>query len=105
MKKSHGPAFGVQHIDLSQCGACLGKAFTRGIFHKLPCTQCNASGWVEAETGHALPLDLLVSQLSLRLQRAEREIQQLKHPRATGPEAIYQDENRRGPSGTNRTLD
>jgi hypothetical protein len=105
MKKSHGPAFKKEVIELVQCPICRGKAVIQGVFHQLACVQCNASGWVAAETGEALPLEELVTQLSLRLQAAQRRIEELKHPRATGPEAIYQDGNRRGAGGSNRTLD
>jgi len=105
MKKSHGPAFRKEAIDLVECPACRGKAVIRGVFHELACVQCNASGWVAAENGEALPLDELVTQLSLCLRAAQRHIEELKHLRATGPEAIYQEGNRRGAGGSNRTLD
>lgn len=105
MKKSHGPAFKKAAIELDQCQVCRGKAVTQGMFHELPCFQCNASGWVVAETGEALPLEDLVTQLSLRLQAAHRHIEELKNPRATGPGAIYQDGNRLGAGGTNYTGD
>ncbi|MBF4207496.1 hypothetical protein EI533_07125 [Pseudomonas donghuensis] len=105
MIKSHGPAFRKQAVELAQCPACRGKAVIKGVFHDLACVQCNASGWVVATTGEALPVEDLVTQLSLRLQAAYRQINELKQPRATGPEAIYQDNNRRGAGGSNRTLD
>ncbi|MGH8382611.1 hypothetical protein [Pseudomonas sp.] len=105
MRKSHGPAFSKQMIELVQCPTCKGKAVIKGVFHDLACAQCNASGWVVAATGEALPLEELVTQLSLRLQAAQRHISELKQPRATGPEAIYQEGNRRGAGGSNRTLD
>jgi hypothetical protein len=105
MIKSHGPAFRKQAMELAQCPACRGKAVIKGVFHDLACVQCNASGWVAGATGEALPVDELVTQLSLRLQAAQRQINELKQPRAVGPEAIYQDNNRRGAGGSNRTLD
>ncbi|MNJ51018.1 hypothetical protein D3C77_463100 [compost metagenome] len=71
----------------------------------MACVQCNASGWVAAVTGEALPLEELVTQLSLRLQVAQRHINELKQPRATGPETIYQEGNRLGAGGTNYTGD
>ncbi|MNE97613.1 hypothetical protein D3C80_1959880 [compost metagenome] len=67
--------------------------------------QCNASGWVVASTGEALPVEDLVTQLSLRLQAAQRQINELKQPRAIGPEAIYQEGNRLGAGGINYTGD
>lgn len=105
MIKSHGPAFRKQAMELAQCPACRGKAVINGVFHDLACVQCNASGWVAAATGEALPVEELVTQLSLRLQAAQQQINELKLPRASGPEAIYQDNNRRGAGGSNRTLD
>ncbi|MDG9890582.1 hypothetical protein [Pseudomonas juntendi] len=105
MMKSHGPAFKKAVIELDKCPLCRGRAVTQGVFHELPCDHCNASGWVAAVTGEALALDELVTQLSLKLQAANRQIEQLKSPRATGPGAQYQEGNRRGAGGTNYTGD
>ncbi|MCK2124891.1 hypothetical protein [Pseudomonas sp. PNPG3] len=105
MRKSHGPAFKKAVIDLDVCPLCRGRAVTKGVFHELPCDHCNASGWVVAATGEALPVDELVTQLSMRLQAATRQIEQLKKPRATGPEALYQEGNRLGAGGSNYTGD
>ncbi|BCS45171.1 MULTISPECIES: hypothetical protein [Pseudomonas] len=106
MKKSHGPAFRAAQLDLAQCPACRGRAVIKGVFHDLACVQCNASGWVAAETGEPLPLEVLVTQLSMRLQAADRQIEQLKRPaQMSGPAAIYQQNNRRGAGGSNYTGD
>lgn len=105
MKRSHGPAFRKAVIELAQCSACRGKAVVTGVFHDLPCGQCNASGWVAAGTGEALDLPELVTQLSMRLQAALRKIEQMKNALAPGPEAQYQTNNRRGAGGTNYTGD
>ena len=105
MRKSHGPAFKKAVIVLAQCPLCRGRAVTQGVFHELPCGHCNASGWVAAATGEALPLDELVTQLSMRLRVALRQIEQLKTPRATGPGAHYQEGNRLGAGGSNYTGD
>ncbi|NWD49038.1 hypothetical protein [Pseudomonas gingeri] len=107
MKKSHGPAFRAAQLDLSKCPACRGKAVVSGVFHELACVQCNASGWVTAETGEALPLEVLVTQLSIRLQVAQATINELKRGVAlgTGPAAQYEQNNRRGAGGTNYTGD
>ncbi|KOG05654.1 Uncharacterized protein ABJ98_0404 [Pseudomonas syringae pv. aceris] len=78
----------------------------KGVFHDLACVQCNASGWVAAETGEALPLEVLVTQLSIRLQAANRRIEQLKRPVQTPAVAAhYEQNNRRGAGGTNYTGD
>ncbi|WP_223285781.1 hypothetical protein, partial [Pseudomonas amygdali] len=93
-------------LDLAQCPACRGRAVNKGVFHEMACVQCNASGWVAAETGEALPLEVLVTQLSIRLQAADRQIEQLKRPaRMTGPAVIYNQNNRRGAGGSNWTGD
>lgn len=106
MKKSHGPAFRAARIELATCSACHGRAVTQGVFHELPCLQCNASGWVSAETGQALPLEVLVMQLSIRLQAAEQQIEQLKRSvPMNGPAAQYTQNNRRGAGGSNYTGD
>ncbi|MFK5733850.1 hypothetical protein KW869_09950 [Pseudomonas urmiensis] len=105
MRKTHGPAFKKAVIELDKCPLCRGRAVTQGVFHELPCDHCNASGWVAAATGDALALDELVTQLSMRLQAATRQIEQLMNPRASGPETIYQGSNQRGAGGTNYTGD
>lgn len=105
MSKSHGPAFKKAVIELAQCPLCRGRAVTKGMFYELPCDHCNASGWVVAATGEALALEELVTQLSLMLQAATRQIEQLRKPQASGPEAAYQGSNRRGAGGTNYTGD
>jgi DnaJ-class molecular chaperone len=106
MRKTHGPAFRAAQLDLAKCEACRGRAVVQGVFHELPCEQCNASGWVSAETGEPLPLDVLVTQLSIRLQGAEQQIEQLKRSvPMNGPAAQYTQNNRRGAGGTNFTGD
>ena len=106
MINSHGPAFRAAMLDLAKCPACRGRAVISGVFHELACVQCNASGWVTAETGEALPLEVLVTQLSIRLQAADRQIEQLKRPvLMKGPAAQYDENNRRGPGATNFTGD
>lgn len=106
MKKCHGPEFRAAQVDLAKCPACRGRAVIQGVFHELACVQCHASGWVSADTGEALPLEVLVTQLSIRLQAADYQIQQLKRPvPVTGPAAQYQQNNGRGAGKTNFTGD
>lgn len=105
MKKSHGPAFRKERIELALCEACRGKAVIKPLFFELPCDSCNASGWVEASTGAALPLEELVIQLSFRLQAARRQLKEALNPQAIGPEATYQGTNRLGAGGSNYTGD
>jgi len=106
MKKSTGPAFRAAQLDLDKCPACRGRAVISGVFHQLACVQCNASGWVTAETGEALPVEVLVTQLSIRLQAADHQIERLKRPALLGgPATQYDENNRRGPGATNFTGD
>lgn len=105
MKKSSGPAFRAAQLDLAKCPACGGRAVISGVFHELACVHCNASGWVTAEAGEALPLEVLVTQLSVRLHAAERQIAQHKCFKPAGAEAQYNENNRRGVGGTNFTGD
>lgn len=103
--KKHGPAFRKAVIELAQCPLCRGRAVIKGVFYELPCVHCNASGFVAAATGDALALDELVTQLSMALQAAHRQIEQLKNPQAFGPEVTYQGSNRLGAGGNNYTGD
>ncbi|WP_434672177.1 hypothetical protein [Pseudomonas sp. R1-15] len=105
MKRSHGPAFRAAQLDLAKCPTCHGRAVIKGVFHELACVQCNASGWLTAETGEALPLEVLVTQLSIRLQAAEHHIAELSCFKPAGAEAQYNKNNRRGAGGTNYTGD
>jgi hypothetical protein len=106
MNKSHGPAFRAAQLDLAKCPACRGKAVIKGVFYELACVQCNASGWVSADTGEALPLEVLVTQLSIRLQAAEEQIAKIHcFKPASGPEAAYEQNNRRGAGASNFTGD
>lgn len=105
MRKSHGPPLRKERIILAQCSDCRGKAVVMGVFYELPCGRCNASGWVSAITGEALPVEELVTQLSMRLQEVERHLEELKSSRGVGPGAHYESNNRRGAGGTNYTGD
>ncbi|KWV72154.1 hypothetical protein [Pseudomonas fluorescens] len=105
MKKSHGPAFRAAQLDLAKCPACRGRAVISGVFHEMACVQCNASGWVTAEAGEALPLEVLVTQLSIRLQAADHQLAQFREVAPSGASAQYEQNNRRGAGGTNFTGD
>jgi hypothetical protein len=106
MKKSHGPAFKQQVIELVQCPRCWGRSIIKGVFHEMACDNCNASGWVHAETLEALPVEILVTQLSLRLRRAEHQLALIKPTdKVSGAAAHYEGTNRRGAGGSNYTGD
>jgi len=102
MKKSHGPSFKVSPTPLKWCSACKGKAVIKGIFHELPCTQCHASGWVSADTGEALPVEALVTQLGLMLNTYQQRIVVSER---SGVQQQYEQNNRRGAGASNYTGD
>ncbi|VVP73083.1 hypothetical protein [Pseudomonas fluorescens] len=104
MKKPHGHGFRKAQIDLEHCSTCKGKAVVQGVFYELVCIDCNGSGWVASGSGEVLPLDFLVTQLSLKLQHAQQLIASMQRP-GTGPQAQYEQNNRRGTGGTNYTGD
>ncbi|MGW8465789.1 hypothetical protein [Pseudomonas sp. CLCA07] len=106
MQKAQTLGFRKAQIELEYCSTCKGKAVVQGVFHELVCTDCNGSGWVMAGSRLVLSTDELVTQLSLKLQQAQREIEVLKRGVSTsGPAAYYQQNNRRGAGGTNFTGD
>ncbi len=107
MRKQHGPAFKASPTPLKWCTACKGKAVVKGVFHELPCTQCHASGWVSAETGQALPVEDLVTQLGLMLNIYQQRIIAFGNRvnQQPGAQQQYEQNNRRGAGGSNYTGD
>jgi hypothetical protein len=106
MKKAQVPGFRKAQIELEHCSTCKGKAVVQGVSYELVCIDCNGSGWVMAGSRMVLSSDELVTQLSFKLQLAQREIEVLKRgPSITGPAAYYQLNNRRGAGGSNFTGD
>lgn len=103
MRKSHGPAFRKVMKPLRACYDCRGSGLRMGMFHQLECATCNASGWVCAETGEALPLADLVLQLGMKLRAVEREL--ALADQQSGPQQQYEQNNRRGAGGSNYTGD
>jgi len=103
VKKSHGPAFRKVMKPLRECLDCRGTGLVNGVFHQMDCATCNASGWVCAETGEALPLADLVLQLGMRLRALERELALVDQQ--SGPQQQYEQNNRRGAGGSNYTGD
>ncbi|WP_223510881.1 hypothetical protein [Pseudomonas sp. BF-R-05] len=93
-------------IELEPCPTCKGKAVVKGLFYELICTACNGSGWVIRGSRLVLSSDELVTQLSFKLQRAQREIEALQRGSSIpGPAEYYQQNNRRGAGGSNYTGD
>lgn len=106
VKKHRQDGFKRPRLDLVQCPVCRGRAVVRGVFYELVCTDCNGSGWVIAGSRLVLPLEELVTQLSFKLQQAQRQLEALKRPaKAAGPHQQYQKSNRLGAGGTNYTGD
>lgn len=107
MKRQHGPAFKATPTPLKWCSICKGKAVTKGVFHELPCTKCHASGWVSAETGEALPVEIMVTQLGLMLNIYQQRIIAFGNRvnQQSGEQQQYNENNRRGPGATNYTGD
>ncbi len=104
MKKSHGPAFRRELKPLIVCGTCRGATFTTGLFHQIDCIACNASGWVCAQTGEALPVEVLVQQLSMKLRSVTAELSKVRQS-IGGAHTQYEQNNRRGAGGSNYTGD
>ncbi len=78
----------------------------QGVFYELVCTDCDGSGWVVDGSRLVLSLEELVTQLSFKLQAAERAIETLRSPcGAGGPEQPCRISNRLGAGGTNYTGD
>jgi hypothetical protein len=106
MQKRPMPGFKRERIELEPCSICKGKAVIKGVFFELICTDCNGSGWVVGGSKLVLSSDELVTQLSFRLQEAQREIAALKRPaNMSGFQRQDKQSNRLGAGGTNYTGD
>ena len=106
MNRSHGPALRLPTIPLDRCPVCKGQAVILGIFHEMPCSHCHGSGWVEASTGEALPIETLVLQLGIHLRRSADHVAELRRTMpGRGPAEQYNQNNRRGAGGSNYTGD
>lgn len=97
--KRHGPGRRLEVIDLAACPDCAGQGWTKGLFHDLKCNTCGASGMVSKETGEALPAEVLVLQLRLRLNQRDRRLAQLEGSQQSkgGPHEDYR--GKRNPAG------
>ncbi|MER2103596.1 MAG: hypothetical protein ABS999_17080 [Pseudomonas atacamensis] len=106
MQKGRVPGFKRERIELEPCSICAGKAVVKGLFYELVCTGCNGSGWVVWGSKLVLSSDELVTQLSFKLQHAQRQIAALKGlPLMSEPQSQYERSNRLGAGGTNYTGD
>lgn len=105
MKNHQGGLIKKPRIDLAPCSVCGCRAVTPGVLHELVCVACNGSGWVEAHTGYSLALEELVTQLSFKLQDAERLLRELRRAQPIPQLGVFGPENRFGAGGTNYTGD
>lgn len=106
MQKAQGTSFKRQKINLELCPICKGKAMVEGLFHELACTDCNGSGWVVSGCRLVLSSGELLTQLSFKLQQAQRELAALKgSANVVGLQRHYEQTNRLGAGGTNYTGD
>lgn len=106
MEKRPVPGFERERIELEPCSICEGKAVIKGVFYELVCADCNGSGWVIGGSKLVLSSDELVTQLSFKLQDAQREIAALKGPTNVSEiQRLYKQSNRLGAGGTNYTGD
>lgn len=99
MRKNHGPSFRRELKPLMVCDICRGATVTTGMFHQLDCIACNASGWVCAETGEALPVEVMVQQLSMRLRNVTAQLAREKNRNTE------EQNNRRGAGASHWTGD
>jgi hypothetical protein len=106
MQKRPMPGFKRERIELESCSICEGRAVVKGLFYELVCTDCNGSGWVVRGSKLVLSSDELVTQLSFKLQHAQREILALKRPNQMDwLQSQNHKDNRLGAGGTNYTGD
>ncbi|WP_341304715.1 hypothetical protein [Pseudomonas sp. TMP25] len=102
----------VAVIPLARCEICQGQGVIKGIFHVMECAGCNGAGLIDRTSHSALSHAEMVQQLRVRLNRANRRVdqQQEQLERAglvpvTGPEADYQGNNKKGAGGAHFTGD
>lgn len=102
----------VAVIPLARCEICQGQGVITGIFHVMECAGCNGAGLIDRATAEALSHQAMVQQLRVRLNRANRMVDQQREQleRAglvpvTGPAADYQGNNKRGAGGAHFTGD
>ena len=102
----------VAVIPLVRCEVCQGQGVIKGIFHVMDCAGCNGAGLIERATNQALSAEQMVQQLRVRLNRANRQVEQQKKQLeaaglvpVTGPAADYQGNNKRGAGGAHLTGD
>ena len=88
-----------------ECYDCRGNGLRLCMFHEIECATCNASGWVCATTGEALPLADLVLQLNMKLRAVTRDLDKALAGSPPGAEQQYEKNNRRGAGGSNYTGD
>jgi hypothetical protein len=90
MKNRLQAGFKRPRLDLVQRSTCKGRAVVTGVLYELVCADCSGSGWVFDGARLMLPLDELITQLSFKLQQAQRKIEKLTRPaKISNPEQQY----------------
>ena len=102
----------VAIIPLAKCEICQGKGVISGIFDVFDCAGCNGAGLVDRKTHEALSPQVMVQQLRVRLNKANRQVEQQRQQleraglvAVTGPEADYRGNNKKGAGGAHFTGD
>lgn len=102
----------VPIIPLARCEICQGKGVIKGIFHVMDCAACNGAGLVDRNTNEALSPEVMVQQLRVRLNQANRQVEQQRQQleraglvAVTGPAADYRGNNKKGAGGAHFTGD
>lgn len=102
----------VAVIPLVRCEVCQGQGVISGVFHLMECAGCNGAGLIDRTSNKALSHEQMVQQLRVRLNRANRQIDQ-QHEQleraglmsVSGPAADYQGNNKKGAGGAHFTGD
>ena len=102
----------VAIIPLARCEICQGQGVIQGIFHVMECAGCNGAGLIDRATCEPLSHAVLVQQLRVRLNQANRQVEQQRTQLeaaglvpVTGPAADYQGNNKKGAGGAHFTGD
>lgn len=63
---------------LARCEVCQERGKVRGVFHLMECAGCNGGGFIDATTNQPLEYPALVAEQRDRLDKAQKEIEQLR---------------------------
>lgn len=60
LDKKAGRSLKLNLPELVECSTCKGSGKIKPMFHEMPCDGCNGSGYVDKETGEAIPEHILI---------------------------------------------